>query len=71
MLIRRVDLVFQICRLDLSKKVELFMADVLVALVEESPGLPSGVLDILLSQFSTKIAVRFQRPASSWNLSPP
>lgn len=44
-------------RLDLSKKVELFMADILVALVEESPGLPSGVLDILLSQFASKNAV--------------
>lgn len=33
------------------------MSDILVALIDESPGLPSGVLDILLAQFTHKNAV--------------
>lgn len=36
---------------------ELFFSDILVALVEESPSLPSGILEIILAQFTSKNAV--------------
>ena len=50
---------FALVRRDLSnKKVELFIADVLVALIEECQSLPSEVLDVLMSQFMDKNAVR-------------
>lgn len=56
-------------RLDLSKKVELFMSDILVALIEESPGLPSGVLEILLEQFTSKNSVGSRSCVSRLRLS--
>lgn len=33
------------------------MCDILVALIDESPGVPNGVLDLLLAQFTPKNAV--------------
>lgn len=41
----------------MTKKVEMYMSDILVALVEESASLPSDVLEILLAQFVPKNAV--------------
>jgi sister-chromatid-cohesion protein PDS5 len=42
---------FKLVRFDLSKKIELFMADILVAIVDECQSIPSGVLTTLLAQF--------------------
>lgn len=33
------------------------MSDILVALIEESPAIPSSVVDIILAQFTPKNAV--------------
>lgn len=43
---------------DLSKKVELFMADILVALVDEAQSVPGEVMDIILAQFQDKSAAQ-------------
>ena len=48
---------FALVRRDLAKKVELFLADILVALIDESQSLPSEALDTLMSQFIDKNAV--------------
>jgi sister-chromatid-cohesion protein PDS5 len=48
---------FALVRRDLAKKVELFLADILVALIDESQALPSEALDILMAQFIDKNAV--------------
>lgn len=48
---------FTVVKRDLTKKVELFMADILVALIDESNSLPSEALDILMAQFKDKNAV--------------
>ena len=50
---------FGMVRLDLAKKIELFMADILVALIDESQSLPADVLEILMSQFLDANAVRY------------
>ncbi|KAF9527490.1 cohesin-associated protein Pds5 [Crepidotus variabilis] len=47
---------FSIVKRDLARKVELYMADILVALIEECTSLPSDVLDILMAQFTDKNA---------------
>lgn len=49
---------FTLVRRNLAKKVELFMADILIALIDESHSVPQGVLDVLLSQFTAKELVR-------------
>jgi sister-chromatid-cohesion protein PDS5 len=49
---------FALVRRDISKKVELFMADILVALIDEAQSLPSEVMDTILAQFTDKNAVR-------------
>ncbi|THV07080.1 hypothetical protein K435DRAFT_772803 [Dendrothele bispora CBS 962.96] len=43
-------------RASFSKKVELFMGDVLAAIIDESTGIPSSVLETLLAQFVDKNA---------------
>ncbi|KAF8325800.1 armadillo-type protein [Cantharellus anzutake] len=47
---------FDLVKLDLPKKVELYMSDILVSLIEESPAIPSSVVDIILAQFTPKNA---------------
>ncbi|KAI0264684.1 armadillo-type protein [Gloeopeniophorella convolvens] len=45
---------FALVRHDLAKKIELHMADVLVALIDESTTLPSELMDIIMAQFLDK-----------------
>ncbi|KAI0251942.1 armadillo-type protein [Lactifluus subvellereus] len=45
---------FTLVRHDLSKKIELHMADVLVALIDEATSLPSELMDIIMAQFLDK-----------------
>ncbi|KAG5641986.1 hypothetical protein DXG03_003815 [Asterophora parasitica] len=42
---------FNLVRRDLPKKIEIFMVDILVALIDEAQVLPSEVLESILSQF--------------------
>lgn len=49
---------FGLVRRDLAKKIEMFMADILVALIDECQSLPSEVLESIMSQFMDKNAVR-------------
>ena len=49
---------FGLVRRDLAKKIELFMADILIALIDESSSLNSEVLEIIMAQFTDKNAVR-------------
>lgn len=49
---------FALVRRDLAKKIEIFMADILVALLDECQSLPSEVLETIMSQFMDKNAVR-------------
>ncbi|TFK49359.1 hypothetical protein OE88DRAFT_1646400 [Heliocybe sulcata] len=53
---------FGIVRRSLPKKIEIFMADILVALIEESQSLPVDVLESILSQFMDKNS-RMEQPA--------
>ena len=48
---------FGLVRRDLAKKIELFMADILIALIDECSSLPSEVLEIIMAQFTDKNAV--------------
>lgn len=48
---------FGLVRRDLAKKIELFMADILIALIDECQSLPSEVLETLMAQFMDKHAV--------------
>jgi len=50
---------FSIVKRDFTRKVELYMADILVALIDECNSLPSDVLEVLMAQFIEKNAVRF------------
>lgn len=45
---------FKIVRYDLSKKIELFMVDILNAIIDESHTIPSVVVTTLLAQFMDK-----------------
>lgn len=45
---------FKIIRYDLSKKIELFMVDILNAIIDESHTIPSVVVTTLLAQFMDK-----------------
>ncbi|TDL19619.1 ARM repeat-containing protein [Rickenella mellea] len=47
---------FGLVRLDLAKNVEMFMADILVALVDECQILPADVLDVIMAQFMDNAA---------------
>ncbi|KAF8726601.1 hypothetical protein AX14_007667 [Amanita brunnescens Koide BX004] len=54
---------FALVRRDLlNKKVEMFLADILVALIDECQSLPSEVLETIMSQFMEKNA-RIEQPA--------
>ena len=48
---------FTIVKRDFTKKVEIFMADILVALIEECTSLPNDALEIIMAQFAEKNAV--------------
>jgi sister-chromatid-cohesion protein PDS5 len=48
---------FGLVRRDLAKKIEIFMADILVALIDECQALPSDVLEAIMAQFMDKNAV--------------
>lgn len=49
---------FGLVRHDLAKNIEMFMADILVALIDECQSLPSDVLEAIMAQFMDKNAVR-------------
>ncbi|KAJ6486929.1 armadillo-type protein [Mycena sanguinolenta] len=53
---------FQLVRRDLPKKIELFLADILVALIDECQVLPADVLETVMAQFMDKNA-RLDQPA--------
>lgn len=42
---------FAMVRLDLTKKIELFMSDILIALLDECQSLPNEVLETLMAQY--------------------
>jgi sister-chromatid-cohesion protein PDS5 len=48
---------FTIVKRDFIRKVELYMADILVALIDECNSLPSDTLEVIMSQFIEKNAV--------------
>lgn len=48
---------FNLVRLDMAKKVEMFLADILVALIDESQTLPSELLETILAQFKDRKSV--------------
>ncbi|KAJ7096724.1 armadillo-type protein [Mycena belliarum] len=45
---------FGLVQRDLPKKIEMFLSDILVALIDECQGLPPEVLDTILTQFMNK-----------------
>ena len=49
--------IFGLVRQDLAKNVEMFMSDILVALIDECQVLPTEVLEIILAQFMDKNTV--------------
>jgi sister chromatid cohesion protein PDS5 len=49
---------FALVRRDLARKIEMFVADILVALIDECQALPGDVLETIMSQFMDKNAVR-------------
>jgi sister-chromatid-cohesion protein PDS5 len=49
---------FGLVRRDLAKKIEIFMADILVALIDECQSLPQEVLEVIMAQFLDKNTVR-------------
>ncbi|KAH8102266.1 armadillo-type protein [Cristinia sonorae] len=53
---------FALMKHDLAKKVELFMADILIALIDECGNLPSDVLQVILEQFTERPG-RTEHPA--------
>ncbi|PSR74380.1 hypothetical protein PHLCEN_2v9888 [Hermanssonia centrifuga] len=53
---------FAMVRHDLAKKIELFMADILIALIDEGQSLPSEVLEIIMAQFMDR-NTRMEQPA--------
>ena len=54
---------FTIAKRDFTRKVELYMADILIALIDECNSLPGDVLEGIMAQFIDKNAVRL---FSSW-----
>ena len=50
---------FDTVRRNLPRKLELFMADILVALIDECQNLPQDVLEVLMAQFMDKKGVSF------------
>jgi sister-chromatid-cohesion protein PDS5 len=55
---------FGLVRRDLAKKIEIFIADILVALIDECQALPSEVLETIMAQFMANDAVITRLPAS-------
>ncbi|KAF8999085.1 armadillo-type protein [Cyathus striatus] len=53
---------FTMVKRDLAKKIEIFMVDILVALIEESQSVPSEVLETIMAQFMDKNA-RIEQPS--------
>jgi sister chromatid cohesion protein PDS5 len=53
---------FTLVRNDLAKNIEIFIADILVALIDESLSVPHAVLDSIMAQFQDKDA-RMEQPA--------
>ena len=51
---------FGMVRRDLAKKIEIFMAEILVALIDECQVLPAEVLEILMAQFMDENAVNIR-----------
>jgi sister-chromatid-cohesion protein PDS5 len=51
---------FGLVRRDLAKKIELFISDILIALIDECQSLPNDVLDTIMAQFMDKHAVSYQ-----------
>jgi len=49
---------FTIVKRNFTKKVEIFMADILVELIDESTSLPADALEVVMSQFVDNNAVR-------------
>lgn len=49
---------FAVVRRDLPKKIETFMVEILVALIDESTSLSNDLLEIIMAQFMDKAAVR-------------
>ncbi|KAF8156995.1 armadillo-type protein [Crassisporium funariophilum] len=52
---------FIIVKRDFTKKVEMFMADILAALIDECTSLPNDVLEVIMAQFMEKNA-RIEQP---------
>ena len=50
---------FGMVRLNLAKKIEIFMADILIALIDECQNFPQEVLETIMAQFMDKNAVSF------------
>ena len=48
---------FTIVKRNFTKKIELFMADILVELIDESNSLPADALEVIMSQFVDSNAV--------------
>lgn len=62
---------FTLVRRDLAKKIEMFLADILVALIDECQTLPSEVLETIMAQFMDKDVVclfwkLFSEPSTYW-----
>lgn len=55
---------FGLVRNDLAKNIEMFMADILIALIDECQSLPNDVLDAIMAQFMDKNPVRSPHLAS-------
>ncbi|KAJ3762232.1 cohesin-associated protein Pds5 [Lentinula raphanica] len=53
---------FALARRDLPKNVETFMAEILIAIIDESPSLSGDALEIIMAQFMDKNA-RVEQPA--------
>ncbi|KAE9387817.1 cohesin-associated protein Pds5 [Gymnopus androsaceus JB14] len=53
---------FALVRRDLPKKIETFMAEIMVALIDESASLSNDMLEIIMAQFMDKSA-RIEQPA--------
>ncbi|KAH7882429.1 armadillo-type protein [Phlebopus sp. FC_14] len=53
---------FSIVRRDLAKKIEMFIADILIALIDECQSLPSNVLETIMAQYMDK-NTRMDQPA--------
>ncbi|KAH8116096.1 armadillo-type protein [Phellopilus nigrolimitatus] len=53
---------FGLVRQELAKNIEMFMSDILIALIDECPMLPSEVLETMMAQFMDKNA-RMDQPA--------